>query len=269
MISWIKNIMWKRVFLGILWLGCLSGLVFLMGFISIKSNDLACNDLRVIIPGEQSFVIREDIDQLLMKKHGEIIGKTLASIPIHEIEQDLQAIPFIELAMVNMDMNGVMTVNIKQREAVLRVINARGEDFYVDENAVKFPLSKHYAPNVLVANGYIGEGYGAITDSIQTSLLMELFQTAKFIQADSLWNDQIEQLYVNANREIEMVPRVGGHQIILGNADSLQTKFNKLLLFYKYIAPTVGWDVYKAVNLSFANQLVCTKKENLINNSIN
>src|SRR5690606_14805180 len=116
-----------------------------------------------------------------------IVGKTLASIPVHEIEHDLKAIPFIEQAMVNIDMNGMMTVNIKQREAALRIINAQGEDFYVDENAVKFPLSKHYAPNVLVANGYIGEGSGANADSIQTSLLMELFQTAKFIQADPLW----------------------------------------------------------------------------------
>src|SRR5699024_4920810 len=123
----------------------------------------------------------------------------------------------------------------------------------------KFPLSQHYAPNVLVANGYIRERFGTGADSIQSSILIELFQTAKFIQEDSLWNDQIEQLYVNINREIEMVPRVGGHQIILGDADSLQVKFNKLLLFYKYIAPTVGWDIYKAVNLSFANQLVCTK----------
>ncbi|TCK83527.1 cell division protein FtsQ [Albibacterium bauzanense] len=269
MISWIKNIRWRRVFLSILWLGCLSGLIFLMSFISIKSNSLVCNDLRVLIPGEQSFVIREDIDQLLMKKHGEIVGRTLTSLPIHEIEQDLQAIPFIEQAMVNVDMNGMMTVNIKQRIAALRVINAQGEDFYIDENAVKFPLSKHYAPNVLVANGHIEERFGANTDSVQTALLMELFETAEFIQSDSLWNDQIEQLYVNANREIEMVPRIGGQQIILGNADSLQTKFNKLLLFYKHIAPTVGWDVYKTVNLSFANQLVCTKKENLLNNSIN
>src|SRR5690554_3466503 len=133
MINWLKNIRWRRVFLSVLWLGCLSGLVFLMSFISIKSNDLACSDLHVLIPGEQSFVIREDIDQLLMEKHGEIVGRTLVSLPIHEIEQDLQAIPFIEHAMVNVDMNGVMTVNIKQREAALRVINARGEDFYIDE----------------------------------------------------------------------------------------------------------------------------------------
>jgi len=269
MIKRIRNIKWRRVFLIIFWLGCITGLGFLMSFISVKSEDFACSDLRVIIPGEQSFVAREDVDRLLFEKHGAIIGKTLSSLPIHEIERDLKAIPFIEQALVNIDMNGTMTINIKQRKAVLRIINARGEDFYLDEHAVKIPLSNHYAPNVLAANGFIPEAFNKNLDSIETPLLEDLFNTAKFIQQDSIWNDQIEQLYVNRNNEIEMVPRVGKHQIILGNADSLKVKFDKLLLFYKYVAPTVGWDTYKAVNLSFANQLVCTKEENLINNNIN
>jgi len=269
MIKWIKNIKWKRVFLSIFWLASIISLGFLMSFISVKSNDLACSDLRVIIPGEQSFVSREDVDKLLMEKHGAIVGRTLSSLPIHDIERDLKAIPFIEEALVNVDMNGIMTIKIRQREAVLRIINARGQDFYLDENGLKIPLSPHYAPNVLVANGFIMEAFGKDLDSIQTSLVKDLFITSKFIQNDTVWNDQIEQLYINKNNEIEMVPRVGKHQIILGNADSLKVKFDKLLLFYKHVAPTVGWNTYKAVNLSFANQLVCTKEESLINNSIN
>lgn len=269
MIKWIKNIRWKRVFLSIFWLASIVSLGFLMSFISVKSNDFSCSDLRVIIPGEQSFVSREDIDRLLLKKHGEIVGKTLSSLPIHGIEQDLRAIPFIKEALVNIDMNGVMTIKIEQREAVLRIINARGQDFYLDESGAKIPLSPHFAPNVLVANGFIMEAFGENLDSIQTPLLKDLYKTSIFIQNDTIWNDQIEQLYVNKNSEIEMVPRVGKHQIILGNADSLKNKFDKLLLFYKHVVPKVGWNTYRAVNLSFANQLVCTKEENLINNSIN
>src|SRR5690606_22323392 len=269
MIGRMKRIRWKRVFLGITWLGCLTGLVFLMSFISVKSNDLACSDLQIIIPGEQSFMAREDIDKFLYEKNGSIVGKTLTSLTIHDIEQDLKSIPFIENALVSIDMNGTVTINIKQREAVLRVINARGEDFYIDTHGLKIPLSPRYAPNVLVANGFIPERFDRNLDSIQTPLLKDLFKASIFIQQDSIWNDQIEQLYVNINREIEMVPRVGKHQIILGNADSLKLKFDKLLLFYKHVAPKVGWDVYKAVNLSYANQLVCTKDDTITNNNIN
>lgn len=265
----LRNIRWKRVFLIATWLLCLSGLVVLMSFISVKSNDFACTDLRVIIPGEQSFIARDDIDRLLQQKHGSIVGRTMSTLPIHAIEQDLQAIPFVEKAMVSMDMNGVLTIRLKQREAVIRIINAIGEDFYIDKEAVKMPLSAHYAPKVLVANGDIREVYGSDLDTIQSDKVKELYATAKFIQSDSIWKDQIAQLYVNRHQEIEMVPLIGEHQIILGNADSLQLKFSKLMWFYKYVIPTVGWDAYKGVNLSFANQLVCIKDEKYIENSIN
>lgn len=270
MFKGLRNIRWKRIVQLFIWVISLGGLFVLMSFITVKSSDLACHDLVVIIPGEQSFVAREDIDQLVFQKHGEIVGKTLVSLPIHEIEADLRSIPFIEKALVNMDMDGKVEVRIKQREAVLRVINKNGEDFYLDKNQVKMPLSYHYAPNVLVANGMINEAYGNALDSIQTDVLKELYMVAEYVKRDSIWDAQIEQLYVNTKGEIEMVPRVGSHQIILGNADSLDVKFAKLRLFYKHIVPKVGWRTYKGVNLSFANQIVCIKEEdNKINNSIN
>jgi len=267
----LKNIRWKRVLLLFVWIVSLGGLFVLMSFISVKSNDLACRDLMVIIPGEQSFVAREDIDQLILEKHGEVVGRTLTSLPIHEIEADLRSIPFIENALVNMDMDGKVEIRINQREAVLRVINRMGEDFYLDKNLVKIPLSNHYAPNVLVANGMISEAYGVGLDSVQTDLLKGLYAIAEYVKQDSIWEAQIEQLYVNRRGEIEMVPRVGTHQIILGDADSLDVKFEKLRLFYKHVIPKVGWDTYKGVNLSFANQLVCIKEEDnhINNNSIN
>jgi cell division protein FtsQ len=237
------------------------GLGFLMSFVEIKSSEYACNNLQVIIPGEQSFIIREDIDKVLKQTQGDIIGKTLSAIPIHEIEEDLRAIPFVDKAIVSKDINGKVIINIQQREAVLRVINQIGNDFYLDSKGLKMPLSTHYAPHVLVANGWISELYGKSLDSIKTSTLKDLFKLAKYIQQDTLWNSQIEQLYVNRQGEIEMVPRVGNQQIIIGNAESLNEKFDKLLVFYKKVIPSVGWGAYRSVNLSFAGQLVCERNE--------
>lgn len=260
----LKKVNWRALLNASLWLITLVGLGLLMSFIEVKSSEFACNDLQVIIPGQQSFIVREDIDKILNETQGSIIGKTLSAIPIHEIEEDLSAIPFVERATVTKDISGKITIVIKQREAVLRVINQAGSDFYLDNNGIKIPLSAHYAPHVLVANGWIMEGHGSSLDSIQTPLLKELFKLAKYVQADSLWNSQIEQVYINRDSQIEMVPRLGNQKIILGNnADSLEQKFGKLLIFYKKIIPAVGWDAYRSVDLSFANQLVCERKENI------
>lgn len=235
-----------------------------MSFIKVKSEELTCTGLEVIIPGEQSFIAREDVDQVIDRTQGALIGKTLSTIPVHEIEDDLRAIPFIEKAIVTQDMGGKITINIKQREAVLRVINQIGNDFYLDKDGVKMPLSSYYAPRVLVANGWVAENYGKDLDSIQTPLLRDLFEIANFIRADTLWNSQIEQLYVNAQKQVEMVPRVGTQTIIIGNAQGLEEKFKKLLIFYRKVVPAMGWDAYRTVDLSFENQLVCERSETSI-----
>lgn len=258
----IKNINWSRLLNVSLWLITLVGLGFLMSFIKVKSSEFACNDLKLIIPGEQSFIATADVDKILKDTQGELVGKTLSAIPIHEIEKDLRTIPFVEKAMVSKDMSGTISIKIKQREAVLRVINQAGQDFYLDRNGVKMPLSARYAPRVLVVNGFVRENYGKDLDSIQTPLLHDLFEIANFIAADSLWDSQIEQLFVNELGQIELVPRVGKQKLIVGNAQDIDDKFNKLRIFYQNVIPSMGWNAYTSVDLTFKNQLVCEKSDN-------
>ena len=260
MFNRIRHINWKNILSGVLWVLGLGGLFTLMSFIHVKSSELACRELKIVIPGEQSFVERDDIDRMIVKTQGSLEGRTLQSVPLHEIEKELRTNPHIEKATVFMDMDGTIQIRIRQKEALLRIINASGTDFYLDTKGLKMPVSLKYAPHVLVANGFISEGYNRGTDdSIQTEQVKHLFRTAKFVSADSLWNEQVEQLYINAEQDIELVPRVGSQRIVLGDADSIERKFRKLELFYKQVVPRVGWDAYKTVNLKFANQIVCEK----------
>lgn len=268
MLSKLKNINWKRLFAVFVWLLCLSGLFVLMSFISVKSSELACEDLEIIIPGTQAFVSNEDIKSVIKKREGDIVGRTMNSLHIQRIEEDIRKIPFVEDVMVFYDMNGKVRVKIEPREAVLRVINHAGNDFYVDRKGFKMPVSMSYAPHIIVANGNIAEKFNGSLDTMQTTLIRDLYKTADFINTDSLWEAQIEQLYVNSERDIELVPRIGNQRIILGNADSLAIKFRKLQLFYDKIVKKTGWDYYKTVNLKYVNQIVCEKDENVIEKEI-
>ncbi|MEP7169164.1 MAG: cell division protein FtsQ, partial [Bacteroidota bacterium] len=79
------------------------------------------------------------------------------------------------------------------------------------------------------------------------------------IANDAFWNAQVEQIYVTEQSEIELIPRVGNHRIILGDASQLDEKFNKLMIFYKQGLNNTGWNNYNTINLKFTNQVVCTK----------
>jgi cell division protein FtsQ len=68
-----------------------------------------------------------------------------------------------------------------------------------------------------------------------------------------------EQIYVGDDFEIELIPKVGNHKILIGNIENLDDKFSRLLLFYKQGLMRKGWENYSVINLKFKNQVVCTK----------
>ncbi len=261
----LKQINWKAVFYVFTWVICLSGLIVLMSFIESRKTATTCNSVKVIIPGNQNFIERAEVDGILRMNGGPLVGRELKSINIQKLEAALKANPFIEFAKVYADMDGVIQVQIRQREPLLRVLNMQNQDFYIDYNGYKIPTSDNFTADVLVANGYIAENFNGTVDTVKSKMAKDLFLTANFIAADTLWNDQIEQLYVNEKNEIELVPRVGDQKIILGNADSLAVKFRNLYAFYKKALPKLGWNTYKTINLKYANQIVCEK--NIIDSS--
>lgn len=241
------------------WVFSLGGIIALMGFIQVKKSDAKCTDIKVIIPGIESFIDRHEIDKIVRMNLGSLVGQKLNEIDIHKLENILKANPYIQTAKVYADMDGVVSIRVNQREPILRIINVAGLDFYVDKEGVKMPVSASFTPHVVVANGFILEGFSGKVDTLKTEIGKGLYAAALFIKKDTLWNEQIEQLYVNEQREIEMVPRVGDHKIVLGNADSLDTKFRNLLVFYKKALPKVGWDAYKTISIKYTNQIVCEK----------
>jgi cell division protein FtsQ len=255
----LKRINWKAVFTLSAWVICLSGLVVLMSFIEKEKASLVCKDVKVIIPGNQNFIERAEVDQILIENGGRLVGRELKNINIQKLEEALKANPFIRFAKVYADMDGVLNVKIRQREPILRIINITGMDFYVDREGNKIPMSENFTANVLIANGLIYEEFSAKVDTLNTKLAKDLYRTAAFISADTLWNSQIEQLYVNQQNEIEMIPRVGDQKIILGDADSLAVKFNNLYVFYKRALPRVGWDAYHTINIKYINQVIGIK----------
>jgi cell division protein FtsQ len=263
-----KKRIWRHILIGLAWAVSLGGVVVLMSFIEIKKAEVVCKNIKIYIPGNQYFIDRQEVDKILLVNGRVLMGRKIENINIHNLENRLRANPFIEFATVYADMDGTITVQITQRQPILRLINRFDQDFYVDQHGLKIPLSANFTARVPVANGFIDELFANRVDTLDTPLARDLFKTAAYISKDSLWNAQIAQLYVNKDHEIELVPRVGNHRILLGNADSLDTKFHNLLVFYKKALPQVGWDAYRVINVKYANQVVGVKNENLKSDSL-
>jgi cell division protein FtsQ len=263
-----KKPVWRNILISLSVVICLGGLVVLMSFIEIKKAEVVCKGVKVYIPGNQYFIDQQEVDKILKVDRHALIGRLMESINIHDLENKLKANPFIEFAKVYTDMDGIINVEISQRQPILRLMNRFDQDFYVDQHGLKIPLSSNFTARVLVANGYIDELFANQVDTLHTDLARELYKTADYIRKDSLWDAQIAQIYVNQDHEIELIPRVGNDRILLGNADSLESKFHNLLVFYKKALPQVGWDTYKVINIKYANQVVGVRNENIAKDSL-
>jgi cell division protein FtsQ len=255
---WNKKL-WRNIFIGFAWLVSLGGLVVLMSFIGIKKSGTVCKAVKVYIPGSQYFIDKEEVDHILQLGNYSLVGLRMENIKMHELENSLKANPFIEYAKVYGDMDGILTIEISQRQPILRMLNRFDQDFYIDQHGLKLPLSTNFTARVLAVNGFIDEPFGGRVDTLRTQMARDVFKTVAYIHNDALWDAQIAQVYVNADQEIELIPRVGSQRILLGNADSLDVKFKNLLGFYKQALPKMGWEAYKTINIKYTNQVIGIK----------
>jgi cell division protein FtsQ len=90
-------------------------------------------------------------------------------------------------------------------------------------------------------------------------IIDQVYALSSFIEKDSFWSSNIEQIYVNESQELELVPRIGSHIILMGDTTNMKDKFDRLMVFYKEGLSKTGWNNYKVINVKFRNQVVCSK----------
>lgn len=256
-----------------IWVLLAIGLVVSLGFAGYEQSTMPCTGIGVKIDHEDEnfFVDEADIQTLLLDRGDTLVGQSLSSINYEELEQLIMKNPVIEDAEVYADLHGKLNVKVKQRTPLVRVFNNLGESFYIDEYGQLMPLSEKFTSRVIVANGFIKDSYHnayaanlnevANVDSLsKTTLLDDIYLIAKRFENDEFWSAQIQQIYVDENQEIVLIPRVGNHKIVIGDRDNLERKLNKLMIFYKEGLNKTGWNQYSVINLKYKNQVVCTKR---------
>lgn len=258
----------------ILWLLPALGLPVILGFADAAQNNVLCTGISVNINNtdENFFVDETDIKEIIYSKGDSLIGSPISQVNYHRLEELILKNPSVKDVQVYASVEGDVKADVVQRRPVVRIYNTAGESFYIDETGSAMPLSAKFAARVPVANGSIHESFGGLNlfnvnkieadDSLASkSMIDDIFAVVNFIEKDEFWKAQIQQIYINEKNEIELVPMVGDHKIILGDKKDLDSKFRKLLLLYQKGLSKTGWNQYAVINLKFKNQAICTKKQ--------
>jgi cell division protein FtsQ len=270
----LKKISYKKILVAVLWIIAIAGLASSLRFVSKSERNIVAGSLNISIFNneENLFLDEEDVKRFLGERNDSVLSVPYAHLDIPGLEKALNSHPAIENAEVSADMNGEVKIDIRQRTPVLRIINKDGESYYIDAQAKLMPLNENYSARVMVASGEIYEPYARryqfSVDQIrksevfsEVSLLDDLLDVTQHIRNDSCLSNLIHQVYVNADKDLELFPAIGNHKIIFGDAKNIAEKFNKLKLFYtEGLNKSDGWTKYSAINLKYKNLVVCTKK---------
>lgn len=251
----------------------LLGLVFIVvwGFTSVEQNAALCKQLVVNIDLLQDgnlFISKEDVEVYLRQQNIHPVGRQWKNIDLQQMENKLEMIAEVKKAAVYKNLNGKLSVNIEQRNPIVRVMNANGTQFYLDEEGYQMPLSDNYTPRVPVVTGYINEPHTRYSAPeiaknptlAQTVKSDEVYQLVAWIRKNPFWNAQVQQVNFNIYHEIELIPTLGNHIIELGTMENFDKKLNKLKVFYTEGLNHMDWNAYDTINVKFKNQVICTKK---------
>ncbi|CAN5404010.1 cell division protein FtsQ [soil metagenome] len=248
------------------------GFLASVGFTEHRRSGMQCKEISITVDDSlgNNFVQKEDISQLIGDKFGKLTGKPLGSINISLLEKIIDGNPFVLKAQVFSTVDGKLVIEVKQRTPIVRVINNFHESFYIDDCGILMPMSEKFSAHVPVANGNIFNreteqkirritGKEISDTSFSPTLLEKIFMVSDFVHTHEFWNAQIEQIFVDAAGDMELIPRVGNQTILFGDEKQMEEKFNKLYTFYKEGLSKTGWNQYKTINVTFKDQVVCSK----------
>jgi cell division protein FtsQ len=239
-------------------------LILLIVFIAVtlsfavkERKNALCSGVDVFFEEDDQFIPKKEIENIVYNCVSELRSRKLISLKTEAIEKQIEKHPWVRNAEVfigyeHMDgkfFAGRLKVWIDQRDPFFRVMTADG-GYYVDTEGHKIPFSYINTAKVVVCTGTVTR---EMIDGDLTTFI-------KYINKDSFWKAQIEQIHVKSNGELVLVPRLGGHLIELGKVEKLDLKFRNLMALYEKGFKNGGWDKYRRVSLRFDNQIVCTRK---------
>ncbi len=225
-------------------------LVFAFADFSRHGDNTVCSSVNYTIADSlhAGFITVEEADRLLRASGLYPVGRTLDQVDGLAIERALRRNSYIDSVSCYKSPNGVVNVLIEQRLPLLRVLADNGDDYYMDQKG-NLMTPQGYVADLIVATGHIDRKYAR----------SELLKLGRFLHADPFWNAQVEQIHVLPNRHLRLVPRVGGHTIEFGTADSISQKFRNLYTFYEKVLPQVGWNKYTEISVEHVTQIVGKK----------
>jgi cell division protein FtsQ len=251
----------KNILLATLWVVVGAGTIVLLVAAVHKKDSKHCKGIKINISGASNnfFIDKSDVQKVITNYAGtNAVGRPIEDFNLVAMEAVLKKDVWIKDAQLFFDNNEILQADVEEREPVARVFTTGGNTFYVDNSNMMLPLSEKFSARLPVFTGFPSDA--KVLLKADSNLLNDIKTISILIQQDSFLMAMIDQVDITAERNFEMIPKLGNQVIVFGDATDADKKFKKLQLFYKKVMLNAGWSKYSIISLQYKNQVVAKIK---------
>lgn len=236
-------------------------IIFIVGTLAFTLHELdevGCSAVSIEFEDDDIIQLQSgELEKLVLKVYPDLFSNQLGQVNSDSLEKAIEKHPVIEgveaykvLVKDTSAYTGILTLRVKHRRPVVRIVPDLGEGYYLDIEGRKIPVSTAYSAHVITVTGNINTSYA------EKSLLPFI----RHLVNDEFWSSQIVQGHVNDSEELLLSPLVGDHLIELGSIENFETKLRNLKAFYKQVLAEDSWNMYSRISLKFEDQIIAKRK---------
>lgn len=255
----MSRLPWRKIWINGLWILAAAGVIVLLGSAMQQKKRRPFREMHIEIEGvEQALFVDEKDIRDILTADGATVGNAVGLLPLRKMETEVERNPWVKNAEMYLDNNQVLQVRIEEREPVARVFTLGGSSYYLDSSANRLPLREGVTARVPVFTGFPSDREKLA--SPDSALLSDMVKLGRFILADSFWMAQVGEVHIQPGKGFEIIPEIGNQLVIVGNAENLPSKFDKLYTFYRKAWLPQGINTYRELDLRFQNQVVARRE---------
>lgn len=198
------------------------------------------------------------VDREAVRKYveGKLEGVPSDSVPgrLLPLEQHIARSPYVERAMVYRRPSGEVRVDLWEEQPSFRLVTDTG-NYYVSRKDRLMPVQAGVGVDVPWVSGQVyREAFPKVREVIAR------------VEQDDFFSAQTVGIRVSRRQKSGKavydfaLDTRAGLQVVLGEADELDLKFENFGIIYAYLFSAGKTDAYKVVNLEFGNYVICKKK---------
>lgn len=212
-----------------------------------KTEEMLCTGMELEIEDslELGLITETQVREVIQKNRITFEGKKISEINMSAIEHTLSQSPYIDTVICNLTSASKVHMTVYTMIPALHVMANNNEEYYLDRRGTTMPVGTVQG-NLIIATGNITKDYAR----------KELSNFARFIQDNSYWHDQIQQIHVVKPTDVRLYTRIADHTVLLGDLKNLQDKLGNLQVFYEKGLPVTGWNKYSTIDVAYKDIVV-------------